>query len=327
MLTSLTRRLRLAACASLALAAFAMPAQAQDYPAREIRVYCGFPAGSGADILVRFFTEKLRPLTGQTLVVENKPGAFGNIAAEAVARARNDGYHLLITPGSGTHSNNPHMFKSLPFDPVKDFTPVTTLAAQGFILIVDPKKGFNTVSDLTAALKAKGDKAQYGGVNPFSLAAAELYKNIAGVKAETVRYNAAAPAIQEMLDGSLDFLFADTVFALEQAKAGRVKALAVTMPKRTLAATELPTMIEAGVPGYALTGWWAAYFPANTPQPIVKKMETWLNQIVASPEAKAFLLNAGNEPFPGTQDSLAKWQAEDLARWGEIHAKANIPKI
>jgi tripartite-type tricarboxylate transporter receptor subunit TctC len=311
----------------LALLVGTLPAKAQDYPNREIRVYCGFPAGSGADILVRYFTEKLRPLAGQPIQVENKPGAFGNIAAEAVARARPDGYHLLITPGSGTHSNNPHMFKQLPFDPVKDFTPLTTLARQGFILIVDPKLPIRSVSDLTAHLKAKGAKATYGGVNPFSLAAGELYKSIAGAPAELVRYNAAAPAIQEMLDGSLDFLFADTVFALEQAKAGRVRALAVTMPQRIKSAPDLVTMQEAGVPGYGLTGWWAAYFPANTPQPIAQKMELWLNQIVAMPETGTFLVNAGNEPFPGNRDSLVKWQAEDLARWGEIHAKANIPKI
>jgi tripartite-type tricarboxylate transporter receptor subunit TctC len=320
---------RMAAAAFAAFIAMApISSQAQqDYPNKEIHVYVGFAAGTGADILARYFADKLAALTGKPSIMENKPGAFGNIAAEAVARAKNDGYHLLITPGSGTHSNNPHLFKKLPFDPIKDFTPITTLARQGFILVVDPKTPIKTVADLTAHLKQKGAKASYGAPNPFSLAAAELYKTIAGVQAERVNYTATPQSISELLDGSLDFVFADSVFAMEQVRSGRIRALAVTMDKRALSAPEIPTMAEQGVPGYSLTGWWAAYFPANTPKPIADKMEAWLNQIDKTEETAKFLINAGNEPFPGNRDFLVKWQAEDYTKWGKIHEIANIPKL
>src|SRR5262245_60417554 len=170
------------------LLAAALPAQAQTYPDREIRAICNFPAGTGADVFVRFFSEKLSTLAGKPVVVENRGGAFGNIGTEAAAKSKPDGYTVLIIPGSATLAAASHTFKKLPFDPIKDFTPITTLAKVGFVLVVDPKSSAKTVAELTPLVKAKGDKASFGVSSNTALISASLYNKLAGLQARKVQY-------------------------------------------------------------------------------------------------------------------------------------------
>ena len=302
-------------------------AQAQDYPTREIRSICNFPAGTGADIYVRYFSERLSKLAGKPVIVENKAGAFGTVGTEAAARAKPDGYTIYIAPGAATHAASVHLFKKLPFDPVKDFIPVTTVAKLSFVLVVDPKSPFKTVADLTAHLKAKKGKAAYGTMAPTSLVSSELYKKYAGVQVTKVQYKDYQTPMNDMFAGNIDFFFGDSSFVTEQVKGGRLRALAVT-GDRTVALSGVPTMEEAGVKGFGnLSPWWAVFVPAKTPRPIVAKLEAWFNQIVASPETKKWLNDLAAEPFPGNAKLVAELIARDTKAWGEYVKIAGIDPL
>jgi len=308
-----------------ALLAFAPASYAQDYPSKDIHAICNFAAGSGADIYVRYFAAKLEQLVGRTVIVDNKPGALGNIATEAAAKSKPDGYTILITPASSTLAMARHTFKSLPFDPIKDFIHVTTLAQLSFVLTVDPKQPYKTVAELSEFLKKKGDKASYGGGSNSGIVSAELYKKFAGVPGLMVPYRDPQVSMNDMLGGQIDFIFADGPFAIEHAKAGRIRVLATTSKQRLTALPDVPTMEEAGVKGFGdITPWWSVEVPAGTPKPIVDKLEAWFNRIVASDETKKFLNNLGSEPFPGTQQSLKELIARDMERWGDYVRLANI---
>jgi tripartite-type tricarboxylate transporter receptor subunit TctC len=306
-----------------------LPAQAQDYPTKDIHVICTFPAGTGADIYVRYFSEKMSALAGKSVIVDNRGGAMGNIGTEAAAKSKPDGYTILIVPGSSTMASAVSTFKKLPFDPIKDFTPVTTLAKLGFVIVVDPKAPLKSMADLTARLKAKGTKASYGTSANTGTVAAELYKKHSGLPQVTkVSYKENGTAMNDMYAGTLDFLSVDAAWAVEQIKAGRLRALAVTSTDRLSVLPDVPTMVEAGVKGYGdVTPWWAVFVPAKTPQPIVSKLEAWFNKVVASPDTKKWLNNLGGDPFPGNSKMLADLLAKDIKRWGEYYKLANIEPI
>ena len=299
--------------ASLSLPA---TAPAQDYPNKDIHALIGFAAGSGADILGRFFTAKLAAKLGRTVIVDNKPGAIGNIAAEAAARAKPDGYTILIAAGSASFAANVHLFKKLPFDPIKDFTPVTTLASLPFLLVVSPQSPAKSVRELTALLKQKAGKAFYGQSNTTGLASAELYKRIAGFEATRVAYKVTADAMNELLAGQTDFMFMDAVFGLEQARSGKLRALAVTSGERSSLAPELPSMIEGGVPGFDLTAWWGVYLPAGAPQPIVDRLAELCVAANSDPKVKEVLSTFVLEPALGFKETNALYQRE-LPTWIE----------
>jgi tripartite-type tricarboxylate transporter receptor subunit TctC len=313
---------------ALAAALVALPgaAQAQGFvPEREIRVICGYAAGTGADVIVRYFAEKIRPFTGgKPVVVENKAGALTQIAAEGVKNARPDGYTLFITAGNSTMSSNPHLFKQIKYDPLKDFTPVTTLIKLPFMFVVAPKSPINSMKDLEAHLKARGDKASYGYPNTFSLAATELYKQKLGLATVGVAYSATPQAMPDLINGQLDFVMSDATFLLNQSKQGLVKALAVTTAERSSVAPDLPGMKEVGIPDFDLSAWWGAWLPAGAPANIVNTYAEWLNKVVAMPETKEFMNKSGADPWLGSPAILAKHGAEDLKRWGEIIRLAKI---
>jgi tripartite-type tricarboxylate transporter receptor subunit TctC len=303
-----------------------LPAQAQDYPSRDIHTICNFPAGTGADIFVRYFSERLSSLAGKPVIVDNRGGAMGNIGTEAAARSKPDGYTVLIVPGSSTMASAVATFKKLPFDPIKDFTPVTTLAQLAFVIVVDPKTPIKSIADLTAHLKAKGAKASYGTSSNTGAVAAELYKKHAGLPGVAkVAYKENQTALNDMYAGSLDFFSIDAPWAIEQARAGRVRPLAVTSAGRQSVLPDVPTIVEAGLKEYGdVTPWWAVFVPAGTPQPIVGKLEGWFNQIVASPETKKWLNNLGSEPFQGNSKMLSELLAKDIKRWGDYYKLAGI---
>jgi len=324
------RRLRifvgrfLAASALAALAAYVGSAAAQNYPTRPITLITGYPAGGGGDVLARYFADKLRALAGQPVVVENKPGAQTNLAAEMVAHAKPDGYTLFFTAGNATFATNPHLFRTIGFDPVKDFTPVTTLFTLPFFAAVSPKSSIASMSELTAFLRAKGKSGSYAYGNTFSQASAELYKRIERLDTVGVAYRAAPISIPDLLAGQIDFMFIDPTLGLQQASQGQLRLIAVTTAERSPVAPDIPGMKEAGVPNFDLSGWFGAWLPANAPQPIVDKLEAWLNQIVVTDETRAFLLKGGCAPFPGDAKTAAALVRRDLEVWRVLIQDAHI---
>jgi tripartite-type tricarboxylate transporter receptor subunit TctC len=319
------RRLLLAATAVGAAAAAAPSALADDYPQHEISAICPFAPGTGADIFIRFFADRLSRLSGQPVVVVNKPGAQGTVASLAVAKAKPDGYTLAITPASSTIATASHLFKQPPFDPIKDFEPITTLATVPFVLVVAPDSPAKTVAELTALLKKKGASANYGGSSNTGIVAAELYKKTAALKVTRVNYKSVVDILREMQAGQLDFTITDASWVKGQAAEGRLRPLAVTSVKRSGALPDVPTMQEAGVAGIDLTAWWAAFAPAGTPKPVVDKLSGWFNQILAMPDTKEFLAKIATDPMPGNPESLRKLLATDVGRWGEYVRLAEIP--
>ena len=298
----------------LAALAGASPARAQDYPTQDIRFICGFPAGSGADVLVRYFAEKLRPLAGRPVIVENKVGAAGNIAAEFTARAKPDGHTVHVHAGSAVAANQ-HLFKRRPFDAVKDLQVAATLNQQPFMVMVPAASPHQTLAELTAAMKQKGDKASYAQSNTSGKVMGDLYKQATGITAVEVPYRTANDSINDFASGRLDYGMMDPVFALSQARAGRLRMLAVSTPHRMKAVPELPTMTEAGTPGVEMMGWFAAMVPSATPRPVVDRLNKWLNEILATEETKKFLNQFGGDPYISTPEEGQARMAKEVKDW------------
>jgi tripartite-type tricarboxylate transporter receptor subunit TctC len=297
--------------------------QAQDYPNQDIHFVTGFPPGSGADVITRFFGEKLRVAANRTVVVENKVGASGNIATEYVARAKPDGYTMLITAGSGTAAGM-HLQKNPPIDVTKAFQIAATINRQAFMLVVDAKSPYKTVPELTAAMKPKGTSATYATAAPSGIVMGAMYNQITGVQAVEVRYKDASGSLNEMLDGKLDYGMQDPVFSLSQAREGRLRILAHSSGKRLQAIPDIPTMAESGVPGMDLTSWWAVHVPAGTPKPVVDQINTWVKQILETEDAKRFLNNFGGDPFISTPEEGQALFIKDEKAWGDYVRIAKI---
>lgn len=298
-------------------------AAAQSYPDRPVKVVVGFPAGSGADILCRYFVEGLAKISGATFVVENKPGATGNIGSETVARAKPDGYTLLMGASSNM-AGGPNLYKNLPWHPQKDFEVVTTFAQLGFVLTIAAKNPAKTVPEFTAQMKAKGGKATFGFGNTSGLAASSLYAHAAGFPVTSVAYKSNPQAVSDTAEGQIDYVFSDILFAMGQEKAGKVRLLAVTSPERLSNLPNLPTMAEAGVRDVVVAPWWALFAPAKTPADILAKLEGWLTTVVRAPEAREFLVKQGVEPLPGNQAKTREMLAESLKEWARIVTLAKI---
>jgi tripartite-type tricarboxylate transporter receptor subunit TctC len=319
------RRIRIAG-SILAIAAtmpLALPAQAQQYPSQDIHFVTGFPPGSGADVITRFFAEKTRALSGRTVIVENKVGAAGSIATEYVAKSKPDGYTLLINAGSGTAAGM-HLAKNPPVDVIKAFQIAGTINRQAFMLVVDAKSPYKTVAEITAAMKAKGEKATYATAAPSGIVMGEMYKAITGVKAVEVRYKDASGSLNELLDGKLDYGMHDPVFSLAQQREGRLRILAHSSGQRLDAIPDIPTMAESGVPGMDLTSWWAYIVPAGTPRPVIDTLNGYLKQILQTEEAKKFLNQFGGDPFISTPEEGQALFIKDEKNWAEYVKLAKI---
>jgi len=306
------------AALAMGILAAASPATAQDYPNKPIHMMVGFAAGSGADVLARFYANKLSAEIAQTVIVENKPGANGNIAAQGVMQSKPDGYTIFFAP-SAAMSGGKFLYANLPYDSQKDFVLVSPVLDVAFVLAVGAKSPIKSVAELTAAIKAN-PKATYGTSNSTAIAATQLYKTIAGFDATQVAYKTTGDAIGDLADGTLDFMFLDGVFALGQQKTGKVKLLATTST-RLDSAPDVPTMQEAGIAGYGFTVWWMVMAPAGTPAPIVTKLNGIFTKIAAMEETKTFLTNVASKPLSSTPAEAAEKLAKDIKTWGEI-AKA-----
>ena len=299
-------------------------AQAQDYPSREIRSLCNYAPGSGADIIVRFYSDRLAKLSGKPVIVENKVGAQGALATDALAKSKPDGYTLLITPASSTIASAPYLFKSLPFDTEKDFAAVTTIASLSFVIMVDAARPIRSVDELIAELKAKPNNGFYGTTNNTGVIAAELLKTRVGLKTTYVPYKQNAQALTDLLLGQLDFLTFDATWASTQVKGGKIRILAATATKRSVALPDVPTLAELGYGGNDVSPWWGVVVAAGTPKPIVDKLAEWFNQITAAEDTKQFLANAAFDPFPGSPEQMQSLLKSDAVRWKRYVEMAKI---
>lgn len=306
----------------LLLASWVGSAAADDYPDRPIHINLGFAAGSGADILARYYAQKLQDLAKQPVIVDNKPGATGNIALRAETEAKPDGYTILFTANSNMAGGR-YLFKDLPFDTLKDFTPIASFAQITFVLTVAPTSKINSVAELTAYLKGKKENL-CGYTNQTAQLSTEYYKQVAGVAATLVPYKATSDGMRDLVTGQLDFMVFDGTFAAGQVKQGQLKALAVTTAQRSPSFPGVPTMQEAGVPNYEFSPWWAAYLPANAPQPLVDKLQGWILQIAAAPETATFLESVGAVPQHDTGPQADARLKAELPKWDSLVKAAGI---
>jgi len=300
--------------AALLAPAFAAPAAAQDYPAREIRSICNFSAGSGADIVVRYYSDRLSRLAGKPVVVENRPGAQGLVATDFVAKSKPDGYTIMITPASSTLATAPHIFKQIPFDPLKDFASVTTIASLSFVVAVDAAKPIASVSELVSYLKTKRNHGFYGTGSNSGQVAAELFKEKLGLQTVYVPYKVTVGALTDLLGGEIDFITYDATWAVTM-HPSKIRILAVTSAKRSGTLPDIPTLTELGLGEFDITPWWGVVVPAGTPRPIVERLAAWFNQITNSEDAKQFLARSALDAFPGSPESMAALLRSETERW------------
>lgn len=312
---------------ALAVSASAMAgASAQEveanYPSRDIKFICGFPAGSGADTYVRYYAEKLRPIIGRTVVVENRVGANGNIATAYVAKSRPDGYTIYLNAPSGLAANM-HLFKNPGVDGPKELQVAATMLRQSFMITVAADKPWKTPAELVAALKQKGDKASYATNNPTGRVAGAWLKSVMKLDTLEVQYKTGADTLNDLASGALDFAVHDPVTALAQRNAGRLRILAVTVKERLQAAPEIPTLAEFGAP-VDLPSWWAALVPAGTPRPIIDKINAAFNQVTSTEETRQFYAKFGADPLIMTPEAGQKAFLDDARAWGEHIKLAKI---
>lgn len=309
--------------AALSVALPAAHAQQQPYPAKPITLVVPFAAGSGTDQMARVMAQAFSDAAKVPVVVDNRGGASGFIAAQYVAKAPADGYTVLFTTNT-TQSANEHLFKKLPYDPVKDFAPVGLIAKGYMMLLVRPDSPHQSVADLLAAARKTPGKLNFGSGSSSSRVASELLKQMTQVDVVHVPYKSNPMAITDLIGGQLDFMFADTPTALPQVEGGKLRALAVSGRGRLPAAPAIPTVDQAGVSGYDMSYWTAVYMPAGTPAPVVQQFNQWIAAAVETPAVKGMLTKTNNELALGTPEDLARFQVAESAKWGRIIRAAGI---
>ncbi|HEY0822090.1 MAG TPA: tripartite tricarboxylate transporter substrate binding protein [Rhizobacter sp.] len=316
---NLTRRTALLATTLVAFGA----AHAQSYPTKPVTFVVPFAAGSATDQLARAIGESFTEQTKQPVVVDNKAGASGMIAAQQAARAPADGYTVLITTNT-THAANEHLYKKLSYDPVKDFMPVTGLGKGGQVMVVNNASPFKSVGELVAFARQNPGKLAFGSGSSSSRVAGEMLKQLAGVDILHVPYKSNPLAITDLLGGQIDLMITDTATGVPQVKAGKLRALGYSTQKRSAQLPDVPTIAEAGVKGYDMGYWFAAYVPAGTPPAVVSRLNAILVQATKGAAAKSFYENGGSEAWTTTPQELAKFQAEETLKWGKVIKAAGI---
>ncbi|QET06713.1 MULTISPECIES: Bug family tripartite tricarboxylate transporter substrate binding protein [Cupriavidus] len=311
------------AAATLASLVLPMGSAWADYPDKPIRFVVPFAAGSATDQLARAVGQAVTLESKVTVVVDNKPGANGFIAATDVAKASPDGYTVLITTNT-THAANEHLFKKLPYDPVKDYSPVTALGRGGQIMVVNPAVPAKTVGEFIALAKKEPGKLSFGSGSSSSRIAGELFQQMAHVELLHVPYKSNPLAITDLLGNQIQMMITDTATGLPQVKTGKLRALGVSGKSRSPLAPDVPTIDEAGVKGYEMSYWFAAYAPAKTPAAVVDKLNAMLVKAAKSETAASFYQTTGTEVFTSTPAELAKFQGQESAKWGRIIKSANI---
>ncbi len=310
-------RLRLFGLSIAVLSALVGTAAAQDsYPSRPVRWIVPFVAGGPTDTLSRILTARLAEIWGQSVVVDNKGGASGAIGADLVAKAAPDGYTVMLGTQS-TNASNVLFFPNLPYDPIKDFQPLTLIGTACMALVIPPSVPASTAQELVAWIRKQDGGVAYASAAPGSSqhVAAELLVKRTGIKATHVPYRGSAAAMPDLMSGRITYMFDNLPSALPQARAGKVKALAQTCARRSPSAPDLPTMEEAGFPDFAIEGWYGIFAPAKTPRPIVDKLSADINKVLMEPASLERWKTLGFDPIGTTPEAFAERQKADLAYW------------
>jgi len=308
----------------LALAAFAaLPAAAQDYPTRSVRLIIPFPPGGSNDVVGRIIANQLGQKLGKQVFVDNRSGAGGVVGSDLAAKATPDGYTLLVV--SIAHVVNPWLYK-LPYDPIKDFVPVSILATGTNVLTVNPKLPVHSVKELIELAKQKPGVLNYAsaGIGSFQHLSGELFKLMAGVNIQHVPYKGGGPSMLAVIAGEDQVMFSSIVQTVPGIQSGQLRALATGGEQRSPILPDLPTIAEAGVPGYVATNWWGIIAPAGTPQPIVDKLHGALEEVLQSADTKKYLDNEGAAPLHMTSAEFGQFIASELAKWGPVVKKAGM---
>jgi len=308
------------ACAlTVTVGALPTPLRAQGYPAKPIRLVVPFPPGGSLDVVARAIGQKLSAAWGQPVVIDNRPGAGGNIGADLVAKSLPDGYTILEGALS-THAVNVSLYRTLPYDPVKDFAPITLVAITPNVLVLNSAFPVNSVPELIAYAKSHPGALSFGSGSNGSAGhlAGELFKIEAGVNMVHIPYKGGAPALQALLAGDTQLMFDNLANSMPQLKAGKLKALAVTTAARSPLAPELPTLAESGLPGFDIYTWWGFMAPAGTPAPIIAKWNAEVARILGTPEMKAFFAQEGAQPAPTTPEQFAALIKREIPKYARI---------
>jgi tripartite-type tricarboxylate transporter receptor subunit TctC len=300
-------------------------AHAQRYPVQPVRLIAAGPPASPSDIRARWVAEQLAPALGQPVVVENRAGAGGNIGAEAVAKSPADGYTLLLVH-QGIVAMNPHLYSRTGFDPIKDFAPVTRIVDAYLVLAVPAGSPASSVNDLIRLARDKAGQLAFGspGIGTPPHLASELFKRMAGIDVRHIPYKGATPALIDLIAGRIDFTLDSLSISGPQAKAGKLKALAVTSAQRLPSLPELPTIAESGVPDYEFRSWMGLVAPAGTPAAVVARLNGELVRVLRTREAQEYFQAQGGVPVGDSPDSFHALIRADHARWGKIIREAGI---
>ncbi|HTV26833.1 MAG TPA: tripartite tricarboxylate transporter substrate binding protein [Xanthobacteraceae bacterium] len=307
----------------LAVMGVAIPAAAQDYPSRSIRLIIPFPPGGSNDVVGRIIANQLGEKLGKQVFVDNRGGAGGVVGTDLAAKAAPDGYTLLII--SIAHAVDPWLYKE-PYDPVKDFVPVSIIATGTNVLTVNPTVPAHSVKELLDLAKAKPGVLNYAsaGIGSFQHLSGELFKLLAGVNIVHVPYKGGGPAMLALIAGEDQVMFSSIVQTVPSIQSGQLRALATGGEQRSPILPDLPTIAEAGVPGYVAANWWGIVAPAGTPQPIVDKLHDTIAGLLDSPETKKFLDNEGAAPVHMSAAGFGKFIAAEIAKWGPVVQKAGM---
>ena len=300
-------------------------AVAQAYPSKPLRMVVTFAAGGGADFVARALAPKLGDLLGQPVLVDNRPGANGALGADIVAKAAPDGYTLLLG-AAGTMVVAPHLGANMPFDTFKDLAPVSLIAISPFVVTLHPSVQANSIRELIALAKANPGKINYGtsGTGGSPQLATELFNSMAGVKLVHVPYKGLAPALTDLMGGQIQVVFADVGLVKGHIAGGKLKGLAVTSAVRTSVMPDMPTVAEAGVPGYAAGTWYGVLAPAGTPADIVSRLNAETRKALANADVRAAFASQGVDPAGDTAEQFAGFMREEFAKWGKVIREAGI---
>ena len=306
------------ATATLCAVQPAFAQSASTYPNKPIHIIVTFTSGGAPDILGRLIGDKLSAAWGQTVIVENKPGAGGNIGADYVAKSAPDGYNIVVGT-VGTHAINGALYQNMPYEMTRDFTPVTLLASTPNMLVVNnnvPAKNLKEFIDL-GKKEGKMTFASSGSGTSIHVSG-ELFKTMTGIDMQHIPYKGRASAIPDLLGGRVTMMFDNMPSSLPLVREGKLRALGVTSAKRSPAAPDIPTIAESGLPGFEAVSWFALFAPANTPRPIVDKLQAEVSKILKMPDVSKKLLDLGLEPSGSTPDELAAYQKTEIAKWSKV---------
>jgi len=294
------------------------PAVAQTFPTRPVRLISPYPPGGGNDIVSRIVAEKLGPLLGQNVIVENRAGAGGNVGTEVAARAPADGHTLVM--GSLSHPINATLYRRLPFDPIKDFATVTVLAAGAYVLVSHPSLPVKNVRELVALAKARPGQINYGsaGNGAGGHLGMEMFKNMAGIDLVHVPYKGTAPAMAETVAGQVSLDMDNMLALLPQVKAGRLRPLAVTTLKRSSLLPEVPTMDESGFKGFEVSPWFGVLAPAGTPKDVIARLHGEMVKVLRMPDVRERLLQQGAEPVGNTPEQFDAYLRAEVEKWAKV---------